>query len=242
MTHDLILSEHEVLRFRELVDDSDPDGCWPWLGTISVYGYGKFHARRDRDGKRRWPGLPAHRVAYVLQHGVIPEFTLDHLCHNAAIDCPSDPTCLHRRCVRPAHLEDVPTEINSARGNGGIRMSEKTACPQGHEYTEENTVWVNRTKGRDAGKTSRMCRVCWLARGRAASMKYEQGKRESSCRVQYVDCAAGHVWVRPSQRGRPPVLCVEHQEEMHIERPKRVSTVVDDYDPETMTPWRVVEL
>lgn len=73
-----------------------PDGCWLWCGSIHANGYGKF--RFDGDIKY------AHRVAYVLFVGVIPDgLVIDHLCRK-------------RSCVNPSHLEPVTRGENTRRG------------------------------------------------------------------------------------------------------------------------------
>lgn len=83
----------------------------------------------------------AHRVAYELLIGPIAAgLELDHLCRTHA-------------CVNPAHLEPVTGQVNLLRGVGfPATNAAKTHCPQGHEYTAENTYWSK--------KGQRGCRAC----------------------------------------------------------------------------------
>src|SRR3990167_11268090 len=60
-----------------------PD-CWIWTGTIYSTGYGIVWNRGHREG--------AHRVAYALSIGAIPDGMF--VCHHC--DTPA--------CVRPDHL------------------------------------------------------------------------------------------------------------------------------------------
>ncbi|WP_407942939.1 HNH endonuclease signature motif containing protein [Luteipulveratus halotolerans] len=64
-------------------------------------------------------------MSYELANGPIADgMTVDHLCRN-------------KRCVRPEHLEAVTRGDNVRRWAATI-----THCPQGHEYSAENTrVW-----------------------------------------------------------------------------------------------------
>lgn len=109
-------------------------GCWLWMGFINKGGYGRL--------KRYF----AHRVSYELMKGEIPAgLDLDHLCRN-------------RACVNPDHLEPVTRQVNCQRGETGhitgAKKRAKTHCPQGHEYTSENT-WIYRG--------ARKCIICKLA-------------------------------------------------------------------------------
>jgi hypothetical protein len=125
--------EDAQTRFWAKVDKSGD--CWTWTALIHTAGYGSF--RPHNQG----PVLYAHRYAYELEVAQIPEgMVLDHLCRN-------------RRCVNPAHLEPVTHRENILRGTGAsARNVDKTHCPKGHPYTDDNTY---RAKGH-----GRECRAC----------------------------------------------------------------------------------
>lgn len=130
-------------RFWEKVDRSaGPRDCWPWMGTIDRNGYGRFFVSRQR------PGQKAHRVAYELAHGPIPE--------GREIDHVKERGCTRRDCCNPAHLEPVTHRENGLRGTSFAAVhAAKTHCPRGHEYTAENTyIW------RAKNHVQRACRTC----------------------------------------------------------------------------------
>lgn len=98
------------------------NGCWIWRGIVKPDGYGQF----SRTG--------AHRVAYMLSVGPIPDgLEIDHLCFQIL-------------CVRPDHLEAVTHAENKRR-----RYARQTGCHRGHEFTEENTYRYG---------SRRVCRAC----------------------------------------------------------------------------------
>lgn len=76
---------------------------WHWYGAIGHRGYGRF----------RWNGhvLVAHRVAYALFVGPIPEGLTVHHCEPAA---GVDP---FRLDVNPEHLLLMTRGANSAEAN-----------------------------------------------------------------------------------------------------------------------------
>lgn len=78
-------------RFLAYVDKQDE--CWLWTGHVMNVGYGQFH----------WNGTKrAHRVAYRLWIGEIPEGTVVH--HSCAV----------RHCVNPDHLQTITPGENTA--------------------------------------------------------------------------------------------------------------------------------
>jgi HNH endonuclease len=122
--------------------------CWVWTAGL-VEGYGAFSIDNHQH--------KAHILSYTWAKGEIPEdWERDHLCRN-------------RACVRPDHLEAVTHWINVARGISphGVNAA-KTHCPQGHEYTPENTRINN--------KGQRVCIMC----ARAACRRSYHKKRQEA--------------------------------------------------------------
>lgn len=86
------MSVHPLeLMFWSRVEWSE--GCWMWTGPRSA-GYGD------------WGGTGAHRIAYLLAVGPIPDgHVIDHLCAT-------------KLCVNPVHLEPVTIRENILRFHG----------------------------------------------------------------------------------------------------------------------------
>jgi hypothetical protein len=119
-------------RFWAKVHRGSAGECWTWQGPRNGTGYGRFSI-----GKRM---VQAHRFAFEEVRGPIPEgLVLDHRCRTPL-------------CVNPWHLDPVTHRENILRGIGPSAQNvRKTHCPEGHEYSVENTI----VKG-----TQRHCRAC----------------------------------------------------------------------------------
>lgn len=130
------------IRARVVID---PDsGCWLWQGNISpLSGYGRIFVGSKSDGSARMAYV--HRVSYEAFVGVIPAgLTIDHVRSRG---------CVHKHCANPAHLEAVTDRENILRSDSPTAVNaRKTHCPEGHEFTSENT------KTDRLGK--RRCRRC----------------------------------------------------------------------------------
>lgn len=129
-------------HFQDRINLS-PKGCWEWTGAMHHNGYG---ACAKAFGTNR-----AHRVSYQLLIGPIPEgLVIDHLCRV-------------RNCVNPQHMEPVTDRENRKRGNDAI-----THCPQGHEYTPDNTYIKPATGTRSCRRCNAAGRLAWKRRNRLA--------------------------------------------------------------------------
>lgn len=73
-------------RFWEKIDVGDPEKCWNWIAGTQSKGYGSFGIGNGKTAL-------AHRVAYELENGEIPEGQC--VMHN----------CDNRLCCNPNHLD-----------------------------------------------------------------------------------------------------------------------------------------
>jgi len=81
-------------RFWSQVKIGWGDACWLWDGAKGPDGYGAFLMRKSPElrGSKAWHSMLAHRVAFLLEYGLIPADL--YVCHK----------CDVRMCVRPDHL------------------------------------------------------------------------------------------------------------------------------------------
>jgi hypothetical protein len=137
------------LRFMKYVNIQD-NGCWFWIGGKRGRGYGNFWTGEKQE--------PAHRVAYELFVGSIPEglWVLHH--------CDNPP------CVNPDHLflGDRSLNMKDAADKKRHQESRKTHCPHGHPYSGDNLI-VNKNG-------YRICKEC--KRNKATTDEYRKYHRE----------------------------------------------------------------
>lgn len=111
--------------------------CIDWPLYIRPNGYGQV----KRGGKT----ILAHRWVWSEKHGPIPDgAVVMHTCHR-------------RSCVNLDHLQlgSQSENVIASVQIGTHNMTRKTHCPQGHPYSEENTVMVNNGK-----RGGRRCVTC----------------------------------------------------------------------------------
>lgn len=93
--------------------------CWEWIAGKDKDGYGIFKLDKKV--------IKAYKYSYELYNGKISHnLEMDHICEN-------------RKCVNPAHLQAVSHQENCKHSQNYCRN--KTHCPLGHEYTQENTYY-----------------------------------------------------------------------------------------------------
>jgi hypothetical protein len=102
-------------RFWAYVDKTtDPDGHWLWTGPRFTNGYGQFWPGRGHVGQM------AHRFAYVLMHGPIPDGLL--ALH--------EPPCVNPLCVRQIYLGTQKQNYDDMATLGRRRNDKGAANPQ----------------------------------------------------------------------------------------------------------------
>jgi hypothetical protein len=104
-------------RFWSKVDPAPSSCCWEWTANTDPDGYGRFKLNTKQ--------LGAHRVAYTLTKGEIPDgLMVRHTCDNPA-------------CCNPDHL------ILGTHADNMTDMAERNRCnpPKGEQhYNSKLTV------------------------------------------------------------------------------------------------------
>lgn len=115
--------------------------CIEWTKSRRRGGYGQLTIA----GKKR----TAHRVAWELAHGPIPEGLF--VCHS----CDNPPCVNVEHLFLGTHTENM--RDMAAKGRSSRANAAKTHCKHGHEFDEANTRLV---------PAGRQCRTCDRVRHR----------------------------------------------------------------------------
>lgn len=140
-----------VDRFlAKTVADGD---CLLWTGAVA--------GKPGRKYGCAWMGEPikAHRFSFLVWNGALDDTLM--VCHR----------CDRPLCVNPEHLyqgtntDNVRDAVERGRHRNG--ESDKTHCPSGHPYSDENTYRY---------KNQRQCRICRdIHRGRTPKIEVQYG-------------------------------------------------------------------
>lgn len=125
-------------RFWRFVEQGQPHECWIWNGHTGGE-YGLF-----QPGGKGSPHIGAHRFAYSMAHGVMPEVVL-HTC-----DTP--------RCVNPAHLRGGTYADNTADMIAKGRRGNPRALGDKNYNTKlspDDVRAIRQRKGESAGSVGR---------------------------------------------------------------------------------------
>lgn len=114
-------------RFWDMVFTAEAEECWEWARGKTGVGYGNFHLSPSESPTGASLAIGAHRVAWTLHHGRMPdpELVLDHLCNN-------------RGCVNPHHLVETTNGWNTARAAG---VGFKVRAPKAYAKKDGTTSW-----------------------------------------------------------------------------------------------------
>jgi hypothetical protein len=144
MKHGLPLKERISLRVAPCADAACGCECLLWDGATDRKGYGRIKVAGRLEA--------VHRMAWQSEVRPIPDgLTIDHVKARG---------CVHKNCVKVAHLEPVTSRVNTLRGSSFAAVNAaKTHCGTcGEPYDLFNTYWR-----RDG---SRECRKCIRAANR----------------------------------------------------------------------------
>lgn len=147
MARSIVLTQRDIVRFWRKVRRTSDSSCWEWTAGKFPGGYGNFPLASSNGG------VGAHRVAWVIDHGPIPDgMCVLHICDNTG-------------CVR--HLRLGTSQDNNRdrsqkgrNGSRGVRRSPKRigkGRPQPRPAEERFWAKVRKTE------------TCWEWTGALAS-------------------------------------------------------------------------
>lgn len=136
-------TRNTVDLFWDKVDKKGPDECWNWQAGIAAKGrYGSFKL-----GKYN---MLAHRAAYILTHGEIPEGeSVLHRCDNPA-------------CVNPNHLF-LGTQLENMKDRQA-KNRQARGKTNGRSKVTDNDVSNIRAEARSGSNPAAIARAYGVSR------------------------------------------------------------------------------
>lgn len=133
-------SESDIARFFSKIDKR-LDDCWIWTASKGSNGYGVFSYQCCKENRRR--SVNAHRLAYLIEHGVQPGSLF--VCHQ----------CDVRLCVNPDHLFLGTHSDNmlDASRKGRLPLNAPVSCRFQKGHTLRLTVFEPGSKHRSSKLT-----------------------------------------------------------------------------------------
>lgn len=135
----MIVRNDLVEYFWEKIELGEEHECWNWIGGIQSKGYGSFGIGEGKTAL-------AHRVAYTLAKGAIPDgLVIRHKCDN-------------RLCCNPNHLElgTVAQNNHDAVERGRNARGEKNGRAK---LTKEQVVEIRRLRLTERKKINELARL-----------------------------------------------------------------------------------
>ena len=126
-----VTDEEKILELISERTYTDANGCWLWMGTLSPKGY----AHQSFSNK-------PHRM-HIISYNIYVGQVKGELHHK----------CLIRHCINPAHLQDVPPDVNQKFSKGWTLGDDGIwSCKRGHRMEGYNV--------KKAGNGGICCREC----------------------------------------------------------------------------------
>lgn len=136
--------------------EAQPNGCLEFTGFLNSKGYGRINGEIGGTNKQWF----AHRAAWMLAHGPIPDGMV--VCHH----CDNPPCCNVEHLFLGTPTDNIRDMIAKGRGVSQV----KTHCKHGHEFNSANS-FID-TRGH------RCCRICRRERDNYNRARRERLKRE----------------------------------------------------------------
>jgi hypothetical protein len=148
----------EAERFWSFVDKSY--GCWLWKGGLNKNGYGRF-------ARSSGPTISAHRFAWELAHGPIPEGKI--VCHH----CDNPPCVRDEDLFLGTHLDnslDRDAKGRTACGERSAMYTHPEIRPKGERHgqaklTDEAVREIRASQGQYRGVLRDMARKYGVTTG-----------------------------------------------------------------------------